>query len=109
MKSSGKYFFMTMVTVIFGILITYFIWYSNLEEYTWENNKVTCGKITYRDAGEEGKKYAENSYRINKIIGRFKGDKFLGSKSFVVKLKNTSEKEAVLIKRSMCESIYIAE
>jgi len=108
-KAVAKRFFLGIVLILLVAMVASYSWYMSLKEYTWNDNMVIGENITYVDAGKEGTKYTKDNFKIDKTIGRFKGDKFLGSKNWVIKLKGVDPKEAVLIKGIMFEAIYIAK
>lgn len=109
MKTVAKKFFFVICLILLVAIVASYSWYRSLKEYTWNDNMVIGENIRYRNAEKEGMKYTKDNFKIDKTIGRFKGDKFLGSKTWVIKLKGVDANEAVLIKGIMFESIYIAQ
>lgn len=109
MKAVAKRFFLGIALILLVAMMASYSWYMSLKEYTWKDNMVVGENITYVDAGNEGAKYIKDNFKIHKTIGRFKGDKFLGPKNWVIKLKGVDTKEAVLIKGIMFEAVYIAK
>ncbi|GEM_PF-4782698 len=109
MKAVAKKFFLGICLILLLAIMASYSWYMSLKEYTWKDNMVIGENIKYVDAGEKGTKYTKDDFKAGKTIGRFKGDKFLGSKTWVIKLKGVDANKAVLIKGIMFESIYIAQ
>jgi hypothetical protein len=75
-----------------------------LEVYDYDVNTNILSKdgIEYISSGSE-----TSSHETEKTIGRCRNDRFLGFKTWIVKLKSIDEKEEFLVRGLMYEALYV--
>lgn len=101
LKKGKKVFFIIISTVII-LAIAYYAQFMRLEVYTYNEVTETIQKdgVEYVIAKSLPSSFLDKK---EKKIGEIKGDKFLESKKWVVKIKGIDEKEMFLVTGVMNE------
>ncbi|WP_374713596.1 hypothetical protein [Symbiobacterium terraclitae] len=98
---------LVLVPVV-GLGVLYYR-YASLEVYEWVDGiyvNVARDGIVYEPSQEISEKVASGELVPDRVIGRFKGDHFLGFKSAVIRLQGIDERDGFLVRGLMFESGY---
>jgi hypothetical protein len=91
-----------LIIIVLLVISIPFINFMKLDIYDYDTNT----NIISKDGIEYIASSLPSSVETEKTIGRCRNDKFLGFKTWIIKLKDVDEKEEFLVRGLMYEAVY---
>lgn len=108
--STAPKIIITIFIIVILFVGAFYVKFMSLKVYDWNGNYLVANDgIKYQDSPALFKKYLNSEIKPEGIVGRVKGDKLLGFKTWVIKLKGYDSNVAFLIRGLMFEGVYVRQ